>query len=202
MKLTELQSEALKEILNMGAGRAAASLESLTGEHFILNVPSVSLITVDELEEHPLQGENNRAIMLHVEGDLKGFTSIAFSIRSAELLLANLLKLENSDGEAEVLATSALMELGNMVVGAIVGVFANILKLNLRFSAPTFLQGHIRDLAKTGAIGLNPWILIAQITFVDSKGKSEGYFMTVFDVASMDVVIPSLDSYLREQGLL
>ncbi len=202
MKLTELQSEALKEILNMGAGRAAASLETLTGEHFFLNVPSVSLITVDEMEEHSLQGENNRAIMLHVEGDLKGFTSIAFSISSAERLLANLLNLEDSDGEAEVLATSALMELGNTVVGAIVGVFANSLKLKLIYSAPTFLQGGIRDLAKTGAIGFNPWILIAKITFVDSKGKTEGYFMTVFDVASMDVVLPALDSFLKEQGLL
>ena len=186
----------------MGAGRAAASLESLTGEHFILNVPSVSLITVDEMEEHSLQGEKNRAIMLRVDGDLKGFTSIAFSISSAERLLANVLTLEDSDGEAEVLASSALMELGNMVVGAIVGVFANTLKLKLRYSAPTFLQGSIRDLAKTGAIGVNPWILIAKITFVDSKGKTEGYFMTVFDVESMEVVIPTLDSFLMEQGLL
>ena len=199
--LTELQSEALKEILNMGAGKAAASLAALTGEHFILSVPSVSLYTVEELEENTMQGESNRTIMLHVGGDLRGFTSMVFSIGSARRLLSNVLEGELNEEEIEILEESALMELGNVVVGAIVGVFANTLNLNLQFSTPTLLNGYVKDLVSAGAIGRNPQIIVARITFVDSGGVAEGYFITVFDVNSMESVIPALNGFLESQGL-
>lgn len=200
--LTELQSEALKEILNMGAGRAAGSLEALTGEHFILGVPEVSIYTVEELEENTVYGEDNRTIMLQVGGDLNGFTSIVFSINSAKRLLSNVLDEDNSEEDLEILAESALLELGNIVVGAIVGVFANALEINVNYSTPSLLKGSVKDLISTGAIGKNPQIIVAKITFKDSRGITEGYFITVFDVASMGVVIPSLDNYLKSHGLI
>jgi len=202
LELNELQSEALKEILNMGAGRAAASLSMLTGEHFLLRVPSVAFYTVEELEQQTVQGDHNRAIMLHLGGDLNGFTSLVFSLISAKRLLANTMDMEASDEEIAVLADSALMEIGNVVVGAIVGVFANSLGLGLQYSAPTLLEGSISELTRTGAIGKNFQILVAKLTFVDRSGQSEGYFMMVFDVASVEMITPSLDGFLESQGLL
>ena len=200
--LTELQSEALKEILNMGAGRAAASLEALTGEYFTMLVPEVSIYSAEELEKSSVYGENYRSIMLHVGGDLNGFTSMVFSIESAKRLLSNVLDEEPEEEDLDLLVESALMELGNVVVGAIVGVFANALELNLEFSTPTLLEGSIGDLVSSGAIGKNPQIIVAKIKFIDSVGTTKGYFVTVFDLASMGVVIPSLDTFLKKQGLI
>ena len=194
--LTELQSEALKEILNMGAGRAAASLEALTGEYFTMLVPEVSIYSAEEFEENSVYGQDNRSIMLHVGGDLNGFTSMVFSIESAKRLLSNVLDEEPEEEDLDLLVESALMELGNVVVGAIVGVFANALELNLEFSTPTLLEGSIGDLVSSGAIGKNPQIIVAKIKFIDSVGTTKGYFVTVFDLASMGVVIPSLDTFL------
>lgn len=200
--LTELQSEALKEILNMGAGRAAASLEALTGEYFTMLVPEVSIYSAEEFEENSVYGQDNRSIMLHVGGDLNGFTSMVFSIESAKRLLSNVLDEEPEEEDLDLLVESALMELGNVVVGAIVGVFANALELNLEFSTPTLLEGSIGDLVSSGAIGKNPQIIVAKIKFIDSVGTTKGYFVTVFDLASMGVVIPSLDTFLKKQGLI
>lgn len=186
----------------MGAGRAAASLEALTGEYFTMLVPEVSIYSAEELEESSVYGQDHRSIMLHVGGDLNGFTSMVFSIESAKRLLSNVLDEEPAEEDLEVLVESALMELGNVVVGAIVGVFANVLELNLQFSTPTLLEGTVGELVSSGAIGKNPQIIVAKIKFIDSIGTTEGYFITVFDLASMGVVIPSLDDFLRKQGLI
>ena len=51
MKLTALQQDALVELLNIGFGRAAASLSQLTGHRVLLEVPQVTIHPIDELGE-------------------------------------------------------------------------------------------------------------------------------------------------------
>src|SRR4029453_6908455 len=48
MELTASQQDALIELLNIGFGRAAASLSQLTGHRVVLDVPQVSI--------HPISG--------------------------------------------------------------------------------------------------------------------------------------------------
>ena len=43
MELTTTQQDALIELLNIGFGRAAASLSQLTGHRVVLDVPQVSI---------------------------------------------------------------------------------------------------------------------------------------------------------------
>ena len=49
MKLTAVQEDALIELLNIGFGRAAASLSQLTGHRVLLEVPHVTIHPIDEL---------------------------------------------------------------------------------------------------------------------------------------------------------
>ena len=49
MELTAIQQDALIELLNIGFGRAAASLSQLTGHRVLLEVPQVTLQAVDEV---------------------------------------------------------------------------------------------------------------------------------------------------------
>ena len=51
MKLTALQEDALIELLNIGFGRAAASLSQLTGHRVLLEVPHVTIHPIDEVAE-------------------------------------------------------------------------------------------------------------------------------------------------------
>ena len=43
MELSPVQQDALVELLNIGFGRAAASLSQLTGHRVLLDVPQVTL---------------------------------------------------------------------------------------------------------------------------------------------------------------
>ena len=51
MELTPVQHDALIELLNIGFGRAAASLSELTGHRVLLEVPHVSIHPIQELKE-------------------------------------------------------------------------------------------------------------------------------------------------------
>ena len=50
MELTATQKDALIELLNIGFGRAAASLSQLTGHRVMLEVPQVSVHAIVDLE--------------------------------------------------------------------------------------------------------------------------------------------------------
>src|SRR4051794_5511571 len=49
VELTALQQDALIELLNIGFGRAAASLSQLTGHRVLLDVPQVTIHPVAEV---------------------------------------------------------------------------------------------------------------------------------------------------------
>ena len=51
MNLTALQEDALTEVINIGFGRAAASLSKLTGQRVQLEVPQIAMCPLDELSD-------------------------------------------------------------------------------------------------------------------------------------------------------
>ena len=51
MELTPVQHDALIELLNIGFGRAGASLSQLTGHRVLLEVPHVTIHPIDEVSE-------------------------------------------------------------------------------------------------------------------------------------------------------
>ena len=51
MFLTENQSDALTEVINIAFSRAAASLSELTGHRVLLEVPKVSIHPIHELKD-------------------------------------------------------------------------------------------------------------------------------------------------------
>jgi len=51
MNLTAVQEDALTEVINIGFGRAAASLSKLTGQRVQLEVPHIAMCPLDELSD-------------------------------------------------------------------------------------------------------------------------------------------------------
>ena len=51
MQLNEVQHDALVELLNIGFGRAGASLSQLTGHRVLLEVPQVAIHPIERADE-------------------------------------------------------------------------------------------------------------------------------------------------------
>jgi len=51
MLLTEQQTDALTEVINIGFSRAAAALSDITGQRVLLEVPKVDILPIADLQK-------------------------------------------------------------------------------------------------------------------------------------------------------
>lgn len=89
--LDELQLDALTELVNIGVGRAAASLRTMVGEQVLLSVPSVAVITRERAAQIIGESETSKLVAVHqaFEGDLSGRALLIFpETNSLELVRA------------------------------------------------------------------------------------------------------------------
>ncbi len=61
MNLTAVQEDALIEVINIGFGRAAASLSKLTGQRVQLEVPHIAMCPIDELSDRLRPDDRKRS---------------------------------------------------------------------------------------------------------------------------------------------
>jgi len=71
--LSALQLDALREVGNIGAGTAAASLSTMTGQPVAMGVPSVKVVPIEEVPDDVGGGESIVvAVYMQVIGDAPG----------------------------------------------------------------------------------------------------------------------------------
>jgi chemotaxis protein CheC len=134
---TPAMLDVLRELMNIGVGRAARAIAELSGQEVILRVLEIELLnreSSDQLAE--LRGQVNLRVSQMFAGGLDGCGIFALNqggaVRLAQLLLAK--------GDERVafdeLDQGALLELGNIVVGSAVGVLAAELQLEVHYELP------------------------------------------------------------------
>jgi chemotaxis protein CheC len=136
-QLNARQTDALKEISNIGMGHAATALSQLLGETMMLKVPRVTVTefaAVPELiggAEKPVVG-----IILRILGDACGSLLLIFPCDSASRLLSGLLGPGSGEGEFSEMDISTLKEVGNIVASAYLSALGQMLNLSLIPSVP------------------------------------------------------------------
>ncbi|MFD1186494.1 chemotaxis protein CheC [Pontibacter rugosus] len=148
--ITELERDIIKEILNIGLARAADSFAAIAKDKVLLKVPDIQLIEVKKLLNLVATYENTHVIIQSdVKGDFNGATLMLFSddhiVRLSEVCLA---MVEVQKGELSVMQESLLLEISNIITGAMVTQMANILKANIYGSPPKAPKSHIADSLK------------------------------------------------------
>lgn len=149
-QITELERDIIKEILNIGLARAADSFAAIAKDKVLLKVPDIQLIEVKQLLDLVLAYEDTHLIIQSdIKGDFNGATLMLFSddhvVRLSEVCLA---MVEVQKGELSVMQESLLLEISNIITGAMVTQMANILKANIYGSPPKSPKNHIADSLK------------------------------------------------------
>ena len=86
--LNPVALDVLKEIGNIGAGNAATALSNLLNKRIQMNVPSVQVVSFNEMME--LVGdpeETVAAIFLQIEGDLNGNMFFVLPVEKASVFV-------------------------------------------------------------------------------------------------------------------
>lgn len=188
--LDELELDALTELVNLGVGRAAASLRDLAGEQVHLSVPNVVLVT----RPHAIEILNEKGTALvgvHqvFEGDIVGRAFLMFpETNSVELVRA----VTGGDLELEEiieLEQEALAETGNIVLNGCLSTIANLLQRRLRISLPEVLRGEGAAFFSLPPPPLaGDVVMFVYIDFEMRLRNIQGYLAMLMDMPSLAVL--------------
>lgn len=204
MKLTERQSDALAEFINIAFARTGAALSELTGHRVLLNPPEVAVYRSDELRD---------ALAKFVPGDVASIHQVfAGPVAGDALLLLNyegavhLTDLLTDEDQPSVFldesAREVLTEVGNILLNACLGMFGNLLNVHVTFSVPRLHLETLDELLTsiTSDKSEMHYALVIYTAFQIRDSSVKGFLVIVLSVASLDRLIQEVDAWEEQQG--
>ena len=198
--LSELELDALTELVNLGVSRAASNLSEMVTEQVHLSVPSVLMIGRERAIEILNKSEPSRLVAVHqiFEGEVSGRALVIFpeakslelvrAVTSAELSLEDIIELEHE----------ALAETGNVILNSCLATIANQLDRTLKISLPDILRGDGRRL-----FNLPPpphagdVVMFVYINFAVQRRDIQGYIALLMDVSSLTALKGLLAGFIQ-----
>ncbi len=181
--------DALSELVNIGVGRAAASLSTMVKEKIDLSVPKVVTISFQELSfqlglEEELTEESMVSIVQQpFVGKVGGTASILFPVSSARklvgLLTDGLLSSEELDLEME----AALTEVGNILINGVMGTIGNITGMEINFQLPEYQKCSTGELEHSFQ---NRDLMLAMVLIAIQGQQIKGHLILLFDLPSLE----------------
>lgn len=199
MELTATQKDALIELLNIGFGRAAASLSQLTGHRVMLEVPQVSVHAIVELENVLRTVVQNDIASVHqiFSGPVAGDALLLLDYQAAGMLKELLTNEPPLPLPLDASAREVLTEVGNILLNACLGTFGNLLQVQVSFSIPQLNLESLSDILRTLLVnreGLR-YALVVHAGFRLRDAEVTGYLVIVLSVASLDRLIRAVEEW-------
>jgi chemotaxis protein CheC len=204
MQLTESQTDALSELINIGFSRTAASLSELTSHRVMLDVPRVEIYPVSELLTRLAQFLPADLASVHqvFTGPLTGDALLLLSHDGA-LTLTSLLTDESvSPGRLNESAREVLTEVGNILLNACMGVFGNLLQVRVSFSVPRLHLETLTDMVRSLVIDKEElrYALVVYTAFRVRDSAISGYLVIALSVVSLDRLIQEVEKWEDSLG--
>ncbi|MCP5052855.1 MAG: chemotaxis protein CheC [bacterium] len=201
LTLTEMQLDALTEIVNIGVGRAANSLSDIIGEHIHLKVPGVEIFSLDKLPQvlSTFDQVKHSSVLQAFQGDFTGTSALVFPPESAVRLVTVLTDSETDSPSLDAVSSGTLIEIGNIVINAILGTMGNMLESNFIFSLPEYREiKNIKEiLASNDSVNdlkkKEGFIMLAEANFNISSLEIQGFIFILFKLDSVKTLITMLD---------
>jgi chemotaxis protein CheC len=199
VKLTVGQKDSLVELINIGFGRAAASLSKLTGHRVILEVPQIGMCPIDELSDYLRPLLENEIATVHqiFSGPVAGDALLVLDQQSASILKELLTNEPALPLDIDASAREVLTEIGNILLNACLGTFGNLLKIQVSFSVPHLTLDTLDSMVGSVAIGHQGlrYALIVHAAFRLKNSSLTGYLVIVLGVASIDRLIREVEDW-------
>jgi chemotaxis protein CheC len=203
VELTATQKDALIELLNIGFGRAAASLSQLTGHRVVLEVPQVSVHAIAELETALRTVVQNEVASVHqiFSGPVAGDALLLLDYKAAGMLKELLTNEAPLPLPLDASAREVLTEVGNILLNACLGTFGNLLQVQVSFSIPHLNLESVGEILRSLLVnreGLR-YALVVHAGFRLRDAEVMGYLVIVLSVASLDRLIRAVEAWEARQ---
>jgi chemotaxis protein CheC len=206
VKLTERQSDALSELINIAFARTGAALSELTGHRVVLNPPEVAVYRTEELRDALAKFVPGDVASIHqvfggpVAGDALLLLNYAGAVQLTDLLT-------DGDGHKPSVfldesAREVLTEVGNILLNACLGMFGNLLNVHVTFSVPRLHLETLDELIESTTTdkGEMHYALVIYTAFQIRDSSVKGFLVIVLSVSSLDRLIQEVDAWESKQG--
>ena len=202
MELSENQRDALTELINIGYARAAGALSQLTGHRIRLEVPKVAVHRINDITgllQEVIKGEV-ASVNQVFSGPVAG-NALLLLDDDAALLLTQLLTGEKAANAMDSASREVITEVGNIVLNACLGVFGNLLHVQVTFSVPRLHVESVEQVFNSIKVAdeeLEYALMIHTRFFVQSENVS-GYLVIVLGVTSLDRLLFEVKQWEERQ---
>ena len=204
MKLTERQSDALSELINIAFARTGAALSELTGHRVLLYPPEVAVYRTEELRHALAKFVPGDVASIHqvfagpVAGDALLILNYAGAVQLTDLLTDG----HQSSVFLDESAREVLTEVGNILLNACLGMFGNLLNVHVTFSVPRLHLETLDELIESTTTGKGEmhYALVVYTAFQIRDSSVKGFLVIVLSVASLDRLIQEVDAWEAQQG--
>jgi len=202
--LSEMEIDALKEMMNIGFGRAAASLSEIMDVNVILSVPVISMVDNGDISGFIGSQSNGTVAYSIVEqfflGKFAG-TGILLLPESEGRNLISMFCSTPVDGvhgaQYETLSRETILEIGNILIGACVGMISELMSNHVSFRPPHYMNGTVgrlmldEHLKEAGELAL-----IFKTIFHFEKNNIQGNLFLITSNESIAWMKTAIDEFL------
>lgn len=202
INLTELESDALVEIFNIGVGHAAAAMSEIVGEEVSMSVPSISFVhrgaAAEMLGLQSGTDERICGISQHYEGAFETEAILMFpedkSLEIVRLMVGEAVPLD----ELSEMEQEAMSEIGNIILNSCVGTLANIFQRELHGSLPQYHLGTSEEILTSSGGQADAVVLMLHIDFVLETHQIHGYVAFILDLSALHDLRELIGRYLAQ----
>jgi chemotaxis protein CheC len=204
-ELSDLQLDALRELMNIGFGQAASALSEVIDLRVILSVPKILVLKPEEVPAFiDSEVETDSAFSMVEQFFFGHFEGTSFLLLPEEegRKLAGLFGAEGAalPPELEVgsLERETIVEIGNIIIGACVGKIAEILKDQVVFQAPRYVEAPCdrTTLEKRLPVGNRELALVFKTVFHFERQDVFGFLFLVASEDSLEWMRGAVDEFL------
>lgn len=208
MKLTDLQRDAMAEMANISASRAAKQLSLLLRDTIEINVPQVELYAIDALRrklEQEKDGHGMACVYQEFSGPIEGRLHLVFHDEGSKALVHALV------GEAVMLSEEALRayeheamtEIGNIIISTFGAMLADLLTTEIHLSIPYYVEGNAEEVlcgAHGGEGDEGSVIIVVETVLRAAHQDVSGALMVMLKLHSAEELLARLDRLIQGLG--
>ncbi|MFX0094985.1 MAG: chemotaxis protein CheC [Candidatus Hodarchaeota archaeon] len=197
MDISNEKIDIFTELINLGIGQAAGILNQLINEHITLEVPSVKVAAAKELSKILFleESETQSFVRLTFKGSINGFASLVFPCDAASNLISLATAEEIDSVELDSLRSGTLMEIGNILLSAVMSTLSNTLSTHLSYSVPTYYESSLNSfIQQIGDFEEENIIVVAETRFSIAKQAIKGEILLIFEVVGFQNLLVAIDS--------
>ena len=201
--LNDLQLDALTEVFNIGAGRAAESLSEIVGDTVLLSVPSIEILADKDIDAAKIGqrlGLGNdvfAAVSQVFSGPFDAEGLLLFTETHALEIVREMMGSEIAIEDLPEFEQEAMCEVGNIILNACVSAMADIFGIELDSGLPRYTQaspqwilGYISHEME------HECLLVLHIDLKIEKRQTQGHLIFFVSTDSLNQLIEHVQRYL------